>query len=98
MPFLKKQHQEKDHSTNSIHRYILEVLNFTVDWSILDRKKILKICETKKLKNGEKYCLAFHPSSRYVDFQEMGGIKLKDLKSHAVASVVPGERTLMLLC
>ena len=86
VPFLKKQHQEKDHSTNSIRRYILEVLNFTVDWSILDRKKILKICETKKLKNGEKYCLAFHPSSRYVDFQEMGGIKLKDLKSHAVAS------------
>ena len=43
---------------------------------------MLKICETSKLKNGQKYCLAFHASPRYVDFQEMGGIRLKDLKAH----------------
>ena len=84
-PFLQKQHQEKDHSKHSIRRYILEVLSFTLEWSILERRKILKICETKKLKNGEKFCLAFHPSPRYVDFQEMGGVRLKDFKAHTNA-------------
>ena len=84
-PFLQKQHQEKDHSKHSIRRYILEVLSFTLEWSILERRKILKICETKKLKNSEKFCLAFHPSPRFVDFQEMGGVRLKDLKAHTNA-------------
>ena len=50
-PFLKKQHREKDHSKHSIRRYICEVLGFTQDWNILERRKILKICETSKLKN-----------------------------------------------
>ena len=45
----------------------------------------MKICETSKLKNGQKYCLAFHPSPRYLDFQEMGGVHLKDLKRHTNA-------------
>ena len=45
----------------------------------------MKICETKKLKNSEKYCLAFHPSPRFVDFQEMGGVRLKDFKAHTNA-------------
>ena len=84
-PFLIKQHQEKDHSKHSIRRYVNDVLSFILLWSILDRRKILKICETKKLKNGQKYCLAFHPSPRYVDFQEMGGVRLKDLKAHTNA-------------
>ena len=84
-PFLQKQHQEKDHSKHSIRRYILEVLSFTLEWSILERRKIMKICETKKLKNSEKYCLAFHPSPRFVDFQEMGGVRLKDFKAHTNA-------------
>ena len=84
-PFLVQQHQEKDHSKHSIRRYILDILNYTLLWSILERRKILKICETKKLKNGQKYCLAFHPSPRYADFQEMGGVKLKDLKAHTNA-------------
>ena len=82
VPFLMKQHQEKDHSKHSIRRYIMDILSYILTWSILDRRKILKICETKKLKNGGKYCLAFHPSPRHVDFQMMGGIRLKDLKTH----------------
>jgi hypothetical protein len=65
-PFLLRQHQEKDHSKHSIRRYILDVLSYVLMWSMMDRRKILKICETKKLKNGHKYCLAFHPSPRYV--------------------------------
>ena len=81
-PFLKKQHQERDHSKLSIRRFITELLNFVLDWPLLDRRKILKICETSKLKNGQKYCLAFHASPRHVDFQEMGGVSLKDLKTH----------------
>lgn len=85
VPFLKKQHQEKDHSKHSIRRFIMEVLSYTLDWSILERRKILKICETSKLTNGTRFCLAFHPSPRYLDFQEMGGVRLKDLKAHTNA-------------
>ena len=84
-PFLKKQHQEKDHSKNSIRRYIGDLLTFMVDWSVLERRKIIKICETSKLKNDQKYCLAFHASPRYADFQELGGVSLKDLKAHTNA-------------
>ena len=84
-PFLKKQHQERDHSKLSIRRYITDLLNFVVDWSLVDRRKILKICETSKLKNGQSYCLAFHASPRFADFQEMGGVGLKDLKAHTNA-------------
>ena len=84
-PFLKKQHQEKDHSKNSIRRYVCDLLTFMVDWSILEVRKVLKICETSKLKNDQKYCLAFHASTRFVDFREMGGTSLKDLKMHTNA-------------
>ena len=63
----------------------MEVLSYTLDWSILERRKILKICETSKLTNGTRFCLAFHPSPRYLDFQEMGGVRLKDLKAHTNA-------------
>ena len=42
----------------------------------------MMICETKKLKNSEKFCLAFRLSPRYVDFQEIGCIRLKDFKAH----------------
>ena len=65
-PFLVKQHLEKDHAKHSIRRYILDLLNNMLVWSLVERRKILKICETKKLKNGQLYCLAFHPSPRYV--------------------------------
>ena len=37
-PFLKKQHQEKDHSKNSICRYIADLLTFMVNWSIIEEK------------------------------------------------------------
>jgi uncharacterized C2H2 Zn-finger protein len=84
-PFLKKQHREKDHSKHSIRRYVTDLLGYLIDWTVLERRKILKICETSKLKNGQKYCLAFHASPRYMDFQEMGGVKLKDLKAHTNA-------------
>ena len=84
-PFLKKQHQEKYHSKNSIRRNIGDFLTFIVDWSILERRKILKICETSKMKNDQKYCLAFHASQRYADIQELGGVSLKDLKAHTNA-------------
>ena len=84
-PFLKKQHQERDHSKLSIRRYITDLMNFVLDWPLIERRKILKICETSKLKNGQKYCLAFHPSPKYVDFQLMGGVSLKDLKTHTNA-------------
>ena len=65
-PYLIKQHLEKDHAQHSIRRYILDLLNHMIMWSILERRKIMKICETKKLRNGQKYCLAFHPSNRYL--------------------------------
>ena len=81
-PFLKKQHREKDHAKHSIRRYINDLFIFILDWSMIDRRKMLKICETSKLKNGQKHCLAFHPNPRYVDFQEMGGVRLKELKMH----------------
>ena len=84
-PFLKKQHQERDHSKLSIRRFITELMNFVLDWPLIERRKILKICETSKLKNGQKYCLAFHASPRYVDLQLMGGVSLKDLKTHTNA-------------
>ena len=64
-PFLIKQHLEKDHSKHSIRRYVLDLLNHIILWSLVERRKVLKICETKKLRNGQKYCLAFHPSTRY---------------------------------
>ena len=53
-----------------------------LEWTILDRRKLLKLCETAKLKMGEKYCLAYHPSQAYRDLQEMGGVRLKELKDH----------------
>ena len=65
-PFLVRQHQEKDHAKHSIRRYILDLLNYMLMWTELERKKVIKICETKKLKNQQKYCLAFHPSKRYI--------------------------------
>ena len=37
------------------------------------------------MKEGEKYCLAFHPSKVFQDLQEMGGVSLKDLNEHANA-------------
>ena len=64
VPFLVKQHIEKDHSKHSIRRYIIDLQNYILPWSLVDRRKILKICETKKLSNGQKYCLAFHASPR----------------------------------
>ena len=42
----------------------------------------MKLCETSKLKTGEKYCLSFHPSQSFRDLQEMGGVRLNDLKDH----------------
>ena len=83
VPFLMKQHQEKDHAKNSIKRYFNDLFNnFMVTWTVLERRKLLKLCETAKLKTGEKYCLAFHPSLTFRDLQEMGGVKLKELKDH----------------
>ena len=63
IPFLLQQHKEKEHAKISIRRYLNALLDFMVDWTVLERIKCLKICETAKLKNGEKYCLAFHASS-----------------------------------
>ena len=51
-PFLKKQHQEKDHSKHSIRRYIMDFISFMIDWNLVERRKIVKICETSKMKNG----------------------------------------------
>ena len=63
-PFLIKQHMEKDHAQHSIRRYILDLANHVLLWSLIERRKIMKICETKKLGSGVKYCLSFHPSPR----------------------------------
>ena len=60
----------------------MDLLNLIMDWPLLERRKLVKICETGKLKTGEKYCLAFHASPRRADLLEMGGVKLKDLKTH----------------
>ena len=91
-PFLIKQHQQKEHSGLSIRRYINGFLNFTLDWSILQRRKLIKLMETSKLKEGEKYCLALHPSQNYRDLQEMGGVRWEDLKDHtnAVGEIILG--------
>ena len=82
IPFLMQQHRERDHAQHSIRRYFNDLLTFTLDWTVLERRKLLKICETAKLSNGDKYCLAFHPSQAYRDLQDRGGVKLKDLKDH----------------
>ena len=60
-------------------------MNFLLEWTILERRKLLKLCETAKLKSGEKYCLAYHPSQAFRDLQEMGGVRLKDLKDNTNA-------------
>ena len=44
-PFLVKQHQEKNHSKHSMRRYILEILNYILVWSVFDKRKILKEVE-----------------------------------------------------
>ena len=80
-----KQHQEKDHSRHSIRRYVNGLYDLMVDWSVVDRRKYLKFCETAKLKSNGKYCLAFHPSQTIRDFQQLGGVNLKDLKEHTNA-------------
>ena len=85
IPFLMRQHQEKDHAKHSIRRYMNALLAFMLDWTIMERRKLMKICETAKLTSGEKYCLAFHPSQAFRDLQEMGGVRLKDLKEHTNA-------------
>ena len=63
-PYLIKQHLEKDHAQHSIRRYFLDLINHILLWSLIERRKIMKICETKKLRGSQKYCLAFHPSPR----------------------------------
>ena len=84
-PFLIKQHQQKEHAGLSIRRYFNALLNFTLEWSLLERRKLMKLMETAKLKSGEKYCLAYHPSRSIQDLQDLGGVSLKDLKDHANA-------------
>ena len=94
IPILLKQHKEKEYAKISIRRYTNALLNFMIDWTILERRKFLKICETAKLKNGEKYCLAFHASSAFRDFQKLGGVRLKDLKDHIM--ILDVQRVLIL--
>ena len=84
-PFLIKQHQQKEHAGLSIRRYFNGLLKFTMEWSLLERRKLMKLMETAKLKTGEKYCLAYHPSRSIQDLQDLGGVSLKDLKEHANA-------------
>ena len=84
-PFLIKQHQQKEHAGLSIRRYVNGLLNFLMEWPLIERRKLMKLMETSKMKEGEKYCLAFHPSKVFQDLQEMGGVSLKDLKEHANA-------------
>ena len=75
VPFMMQQHQEKDHAKYSIRRYFNAIMILTVDWTVLERRKLMKFTETAKLKNGEKYCLAFHPSkTRMEDLKELGGL------------------------
>ena len=59
----------------------MELLNYLLDWTVLDRRKILKICETSKLKNGQKFCLSFRTSPRYLVFQELVWCKTKGSES-----------------
>ena len=47
----------------------------------------MKLMETVKLKKGEKYCLAYHPSRSIQDLQELDGVSLKDLKERTNAVV-----------
>ena len=85
VPFLMQQHRERDHAKHSIRRYVNELLLFTEDWTVLERRKLMKLCETSKLRNSDKYCLAFHPSQAYRNLQELGGVRLKDLKDQTNA-------------
>lgn len=82
LPFLALQHREKEHARTSLRRYLNGLLAYTMDWSVIERRKIMKLCATSKLKNGDKYCLAFHPSQTFRDLQELGGVRLKDVKDH----------------
>ena len=61
-PFLMQQHKEKDHAKHSIRRYVLDLLSLILLWSIIDRRKVLKICETKKLKMVRSIALPFTPA------------------------------------
>ena len=70
-------------------RYFNDLLNnFMGTWTVLERRKLLKLCETAKLKSGEKYCLAFHPSFTFRDLQDMGGVKLRELKDHTNSMMI----------
>ena len=74
---------ERVHAKISIKRSFNGLFNtFMVTWTVFERRKLLKLCETAKLKSGEKYCLAFHPSFTFRDLQEMGGVKLRELSDH----------------
>ena len=58
-PFLIKQHQQKEHAGLSIRRYVNGLLNFMMEWPLIERRKLMKLMETSKMKEGKKYCLAF---------------------------------------
>ena len=45
-----------------------------MEWSLLERRKLMKLMETAQLKTGEKYCLAYHPSRSIQDLQDLGGV------------------------
>ena len=47
-PFMIKQHQQKEHAGFSIGRYFNGLLNFNLEWSVLERRK-LRIQSREKL-------------------------------------------------
>ena len=51
VPFIVKQHQERDHSRNNIKRYFNDLFIYFGDSSIFHRRKYLKY-QTNKLKTG----------------------------------------------
>ena len=80
IPFLVAQHIEKDHAVHSIRRYVNGLLVFASGMSETDVQKFLRISKTQKTK--EKHVLCIHPDKRFPELQNLGYIRLLDVKKH----------------
>ena len=50
-----------------MRRCINGLLEYTLDWTVLVRRKVMKLFETSKLKKG-KYCLALEICKSWVEY------------------------------
>ena len=60
-----RSEKAKQHAASSIRRYFRTLIEHIRDWPLVERRKILKICETRKLERGKgNICIAFYPTPK----------------------------------